>query len=107
MSHGLSPATVAAIAGVFARFPQVSRAVLYGSRAKGTHKPGSDIDLTLFGEEIDASGLARIASALDDLLLPYMIDLSNHAGIRQADLLDHIQCVGLEFYRRDAVVARP
>mgnify|MGYP000635613206 CR=1 FL=1 len=100
MNHGLSDATVRKIHGVLAGFPQVEKALLYGSRAKGTFKPGSDIDLTLFGTELDFSLLARIDAALDDLLLPYEIDLSVFSDLKQPDLLDHIRRVGVVLYER-------
>jgi len=60
MNHGLSSATVAKICRVSARFQSVEKAVLYGSRAKETFKPGSDIDLTLFGENLDTAELGTI-----------------------------------------------
>ena len=41
MNHGLSESTVERIRGVLAHFPEVEKAVLYGSRAEGTHRPGS------------------------------------------------------------------
>lgn len=98
MNHGLPDSTVAAIHGVLARYPAVERAVLYGSRAKGTHKPGSDIDLTLFGPALDARLLSSIAEELDELLLPYMIDLSLYEQIGHEGLREHIDRVGVEFY---------
>jgi predicted nucleotidyltransferase len=58
---------VAKIRGVLATFPAVERAVLYGSRAMGNFKPGSDIDLTLHGDDLTARMLGDIAEALDDL----------------------------------------
>jgi predicted nucleotidyltransferase len=100
MKYGLSDATVAKIRGVLARFPTVERAVLYGSRAKGNYKPGSDIDLTLFGENMTASQLGDIAEELDDLLLPYTIDLSIFDHLGHSDLRDHIERVGQVFYER-------
>ena len=103
MNHGLSDATVQAISGVFARHPEVSKALLYGSRAKGRHKPGSDIDLTLVGDEdLDMDLLFRIMDELDDLLLPYSIDLSLHRDIDDPEVLAHIQRVGDELYRQDS-----
>ena len=69
-SHGLSERTVEKIQAVLAGFPQVEKAVVYGSRAKGNFKPGSDIDLTLFGDGLTDKVLSRIYWALDDLLLP-------------------------------------
>ena len=91
---GLKPHTVSAIQSVFARHPEVKKAVLYGSRAKGTHRPGSDIDLTLFGVALTYTQLDRIETEIDDLLLPYTVDLSLYTQIDNADLLEHIQRVG-------------
>ena len=90
------------IAGVLAEFPQVEAAILYGSRAKGTHRRGSDIDLTLVGEGLDTSLLNAIAVRLDDLLLPEFIDLSSYAHLDNPGLRAHIGRVGREVYRREA-----
>ncbi len=74
---GLSDSVVHRICAVFSRYPQVAEAILYGSRAMGTYKNGSDIDLTLCGgEDLTLRVCHRIADELDDLLLPYTIDLS-------------------------------
>jgi predicted nucleotidyltransferase len=100
MNHGLSDATVAKIYGVLAHHPEVERAILYGSRAKGNFKPGSDIDLTLTGTALDERVLGRIDDELDELLLPYQFDLSIFAKLTQADLLDHIRRVGVVFYEK-------
>jgi predicted nucleotidyltransferase len=100
MSHGLSDSTVARIEGVLARFPEVDKAVLYGSRAKGNYQPGSDIDLTLHGAMLTPRILADIADALDELLLPYGIDLSIFEQLNHAELREHIERVGVVLYRR-------
>ena len=97
---GLSAEVIERIRGVFAAFPQIDEAIVYGSRAKGNYRPGSDIDLTLKGEGLDLTLLNRIAHALDDLLLPYTIDLSSLRQIDNPELLDHIDRVGRTFYRR-------
>ena len=100
MDYGLSPAVIARIREVFARFPDIDKAVLYGSRAMGTHKNGSDIDLTLYGDRLALPQLDAIASKLDDLLLPYTIDLSIFALLNNADLREHIGRVGKILYER-------
>ncbi len=100
MIHGLPADTVTAICGVLARFPAVTSAVLYGSRAKGNYKNGSDIDLTLHGEGLNIQDQMDIAMELDDLLLPYMIDLSIFDKIDHAELKNHIERVGQVFYER-------
>lgn len=99
---GLKETTIQRICEVLARYPQVQKAILYGSRAKGNYKEGSDIDLVLVGgEDLDERVLARIDMEIDDLLLPYMIDLSILSHITDPDVLDHIRRVGVVFYSRD------
>lgn len=100
---GLPPTTVEKIRSVFAAHPHVELAVIYGSRAKGNYKVGSDIDLTLHGEGLTYDELLTIAGELDDLLLPYMIDLSLFRMIDHAGLREHIQRVGVAFYERAPV----
>jgi predicted nucleotidyltransferase len=97
---GLPEAAVTAIWQVLASHPEVEAAILYGSRALGRHRPASDIDLTLLGPAISAAVLARVDADLDDLLLPWIIDLSAYSAIRHPALLDHIQRAGVALYRR-------
>lgn len=100
MNHGLSDSTVAKIRGVLARFPAIDKALLYGSRAKGNYRSGSDIDLTLHGSTLTPRILADIADALDELLLPYSIDLSIFEQLNHAALRAHIERVGVVLYER-------
>ncbi|HEY8904589.1 MAG TPA: nucleotidyltransferase domain-containing protein [Rhodoferax sp.] len=104
MKYGLPERTVNQICAALAQYPQVERAVLYGSRAKGDFKPGSDIDLTLHGPDLTQKLCATIAEALDDLLLPYTIDLSVFAELKHPELEAHIQRVGVVFFERDQIV---
>ena len=98
MKYGLTQDTIDQISDVFAQFSVIEKAVLYGSRAKGDYKPGSDIDLTLFGANLTFATCASIEDALDDLLLPYKIDLSLFDQLDHAPLREHIARVGVPFY---------
>ena len=100
MRFGLSEATVEKICSVFAGYPAIEKAVLYGSRAKGNFKAGSDIDLTLYGVSLSGDLRSTIACTLDDLLLPYTIDLSLFDTLNNAELKGHIERVGVLFYER-------
>ncbi len=97
---GLPDTAMVAIQMVLATYPEVEGAILYGSRALGRHRPASDIDLTLTGHAISNATLARIDADLDDLLLPWVIDLSALATISHPALLDHIQRAGVLLYQR-------
>lgn len=103
--HGLSTRTLNCIREVLARFPQVEKAVLFGSRAKGTHHRGSDIDLALSGPDLDWRTLGGIYTALDDSALPYQFSLVLSDERTDADVTAHIQRVGIPVYERAGVAA--
>lgn len=104
---GLKESVIQKIHAVFANHPPVEKAVLYGSRAKGNFRNGSDIDLTLIGgNTLTLEVLYRILSQIDDLCLPYTFDLSIFRQISDPDLIDHIQRVGVVFYEREVETSR-
>jgi predicted nucleotidyltransferase len=104
MKFGLSDLTIQKICTVLNRYHQVEQAILYGSRAKGTFRNGSDIDLALRGEGLTLNVLYQILSEIDDLLLPYTVDLSILNDIRDPDVIDHIRRAGVTFYEKAAGV---
>ena len=102
MKYGLPEPAIQELCAVFARYPQVEKAVLYGSRAKGNYKNGSDIDLTLYGgNDLTLRVLHSIANALDDGPLPYTIDLSIFRDLSDPDVVEHIQRVGVTMYEKE------
>ena len=100
-SHGLTEKTIAQIAGVLAGFTDVERAILFGSRAKGTHKSGPDIDLAMIGRTLDQRTVGRIYDALDDLLLPYRFSLVIFDRNTDPDVAAHVKRVAIPFYERE------
>ena len=101
MKYGLSTQALQKIRDVFMRYPLVEAAVLYGSRARGDYKNGSDIDLTLHGgDALTHTILSRIANDLDDQLLPYTIDLSIFKNIRNPEMVEQIERVGIPLYKK-------
>lgn len=98
---GLKVTTISRINEVFAAHSLVEQVLIYGSRAKGNFRPGSDIDLTIRGREVTLSELMKIETELDDLLLPYKIDLSLLHKIGDPDVIEHVQRVGQVFYQKE------
>ncbi len=84
--YGLKEKHIEAINSVFLKRPKIEKVILYGSRARGNYRNGSDIDLALVGKELDLTTLFKVETELDDLLLPYKIDLSIHHKIENPDL---------------------
>lgn len=99
LHFGLKEITISQINQIFSLYPTIDKVILYGSRAKDTYRNGSDIDLTILGN-LTYNQLNQIETQLDDLLLPYTIDLSLFNQIDNVDLIDHINRVGMVFYSR-------
>jgi predicted nucleotidyltransferase len=104
MKYGLPQSAIQKICAVLSRHPQVEKAILYGSRAKGNYKNGSDIDLTLRGVDLSLNVIYKILDDLDELLLPYTIDLSIFNDIGDPDMVEHIQRVGITFYDKGEAI---
>ena len=84
---------------VFSHFPHIKRAVLFGSRAKGTNKPFSDVDIALVGEALSLDNLLQLKNEIDDLLLPYEFDFCIYKDLKNAELKSHIDRRGIEVYK--------
>ncbi len=97
---GLSSEVIGKINSVFRKYPQIEKVIVYGSRSMGTQRPGSDIDLTIVSSHFNVTALLKLEGELDDLLLPYKIDISLLHVIENKDLLEHIQRLGQVFFER-------
>jgi len=93
---GLPPRTLAQIQEVWRRFPQIRWLKLYGSRALGRQRPGSDIDLAFSSEE-DCS--AELAAAFEELPTPYLVDVTHWESLHHEGLREHIARVGVLLQR--------
>lgn len=103
MIFGLNEETVARINSVFARYTEVEEVIIYGSRAKGNYRVGSDIDITIKRDNISTNILSKINSDIDDLNTPYLFDISIFDKLGSPDLEEHINRVGKVFYKKQIV----
>ncbi len=83
---------------LFQTYSNIKKVIFYGSRAKGNFRPGSDIDLTVDAPDMNLSEILRVENSIDDLLLPYKVDLSLLHQIDNEALIEHIKRVGIVFY---------
>lgn len=97
-TYGLSADTWSKIHQVFKTHPKITSVWLYGSRALGTFKLGSDIDLCIEGKDLTTTALLKIDNELDDLMLPWKIDLSLKHQLTNDQLLAHIERFGIRIY---------
>ena len=102
MEFGLKDNEINALRVTLASIPEVDEAIIYGSRARGTNKQASDIDITLKGKSLTYLQLALLDAKIDDLYLPYFVDLSLFSMLRNADLIDNIVREGKVLYRKES-----
>ncbi|MEA3465926.1 MAG: nucleotidyltransferase domain-containing protein [Thermodesulfobacteriota bacterium] len=96
---GLDLDTLRNIKAAIAKVPTIEKVILYGSRAKGNYRDGSDIDITLFGKELKLkNSVYPLMDELEELYLPYTFDISIFEHINNEDLIEHIHRVGKVFY---------
>ena len=98
MKFGLRQGLVDKIIEAIASVEEVDQAIIYGSRAKGDYREGSDIDIVIKGKNLSQKELNQVGLALDDLELPYLFDLAIYHHINNDDLKQHIKRVGKILY---------
>lgn len=93
---GLTDTELSQLKSVLLTYKGVEKAILYGSRARGTNQPYSDIDIALVGASLSLPDLAKLDAQIDDLYLPYMVDINAIHRIKNPALLRNIAREGVE-----------
>ena len=100
MQFGLNDMELQALRATLASVPEVEEAIIYGSRARGTNRIASDIDITLKGKALTYLQLALLDAKIDELYLPYFVDLSLFSMLKNPDLLESINREGKVLYKK-------
>jgi predicted nucleotidyltransferase len=101
MKYGLDESVIQQINKLLRMFTGIEKAILYGSRAKGNYKNGSDIDISLVGDNLNLQDVTQIYVEFDKLNLPYSADISIFSDISNPNLVDHINRVGIIMYEHE------
>lgn len=96
---GLYPSSYKQILSIFQKHENIEKVIIYGSRAKGNYKEGSDIDFTLFGN-LNYDDLIKLKHEFEESTIPYLIDISIFSDLQSKSLIEHINRVGKIFYSR-------
>ncbi|GAC1397779.1 MAG: nucleotidyltransferase domain-containing protein [Sediminibacterium sp.] len=100
-AFGISDQTYQLIRQTFISIPAIEKVILFGSRAKGNYKDGSDIDLAIVGKNCTPGLAMQINAKLnEELPIPYFVDVIDYLSLKHPDLKEHIDRVGIEFYKR-------
>ncbi len=98
MNCGLKKQDVEYILSALRSFSVIEQATIFGSRAMGNYKPGSDVDIAVKGKNITDTTVSRLSSLLnEELPLPYFFDVVHYESIENKELKRHIDAFGLIF----------
>ena len=98
MPYTLPEQTRSEIQQIISSYPEIERATLFGSHAKGKATERSDIDIAIQGQRLDRFVIADIALSFDDSNIPLQIDLQNYSEIKNTALKEHIDRIGIQLY---------
>lgn len=99
---GLNDSDISTIRAVLAQNANVERALVFGSRAKGNYKTGSDVDIAVVGKLITFKDVSAISYQLnEETSMPYKFDIVNYYTIKEEELIKHIDRVGVEVFHRE------
>lgn len=105
MKFGLKETLISRVNSVFDKYPEIEEVIIYGSRAKGSHREGSDIDITLKGTGLTDSIRSKVWLDIDELNTPYLFDISIYHNLHSPDLEEHIDRVGKVLYSKPVLSA--
>jgi predicted nucleotidyltransferase len=102
MRYGLTDQDLNYIINTIAKFDEIEKAVLFGSRAKGNYKPGSDIDIAIYGDEINIDVISKLHALLEEgSHMPYFFDVVDGTHLNHLELNEHIARVGEVIFARN------
>ena len=100
MKFGLEQHIIDKLITVFEQHSKVDKALVFGSRAKGNYRPDSDIDIAIKGHGLNTDDIIAMCVAFEEKGITHKIDLINYQSIKEPDLKEHIDRVGIDFYSR-------
>jgi len=99
LMYGLKQEDINCIQSILSKYQEVDSARIFGSRANGNFRNGSDVDIALKGEKVDFSIVLKISTELnEETMMPYRFDIVDYNSISNPDLKEHIDRVGRVIY---------
>ena len=103
-NFGLTERDMTTLFAIFQKYPEIKQVTIFGSRAKGTWKTGSDVDLAIVNDKVSFKTLLSLKSDFEESNLPYKIDLVQLPQLKNSDLIEHINRVGVMFYSNEKIL---
>ncbi|MBT3206728.1 MAG: nucleotidyltransferase domain-containing protein [Bacteroidetes bacterium] len=104
--YGISQLSFQLILDAFKQFQEIEKVILFGSRAMGNYKTGSDIDLAIYGKLVNLKTTTKLSDLLNkELPIPYYIDIIQHSQISLESFREHIGSKGKIIYSQRNITA--
>lgn len=100
LKYGLENDVIESIISTLCQNQKITKVILFGSRAKDTFHAGSDVDLALIGLGINLDDILNVMIEIEKLNLPYKFDLIIYERIKESELIEHINRVGIVLFDR-------
>ena len=102
MNFGLRDEDLNNIITTMQQFTEIEKAAIFGSRVKGNYKPGSDVDIAIWGNDICFTTLSRLHALLEEESpMPYFFDIVDYSHLDHQELKSHIDRVGIVFFTKE------
>ncbi len=99
--YGLLESDLRHIIDAVETLPEIDQLILFGSRAKNTYQPGSDVDLAIKGTSVTYNTVLHLGDLLNEQKpLPYFFDVVDYQSIQEPELIAHIDRVGIVIFDR-------
>src|SRR5690554_5937163 len=103
MKFGLKEEDLTYIIRRIKEYDEIVKASIFGSRVKDNYKPGSDIDIAIFGENVDFNTVSSLHAKLEEEgPLPYFFDIVDYTHLNHKELQDHIDRIGKVIFEKEA-----
>ena len=100
---GLKKQYISEISKILSKFPEIKEAIIFGSRAMGNYKRGSDIDIAIKGEKIHPTLVNRVHGTLEnETYIPLFFDIVDYKRITNENLKEHIDTEGKILFTGDS-----
>jgi predicted nucleotidyltransferase len=99
---GLKESDILTLTDILVKYPGIGEAYIFGSRAKGNFRNGSDVDIAIKGKNISYDLILDISTYLnEETLMPYRFDILDYDSISNKELSEHIDRAGILFYKNN------
>lgn len=96
--YGIEEEIYEEMLNIFKEISQINKVILFGSRAKNTYKPTSDIDLAV--ELTQDNKKLLLIRKLDEIRCALKFDVLNRKNIKNEQLIKDIEIQGITIYQK-------